>query len=233
MDAVNLGDDAKGWAGHLATRARVDAGGVRGSCPLGYRLREHLCATPLWASRMQLCTGCSAVPLLNFRHMGRRASNNMPFLVGLAIEPENPWLTGVHRRRAKGKSGLLTLELCAGAGGQAFGLERAGIDHVGLVEIDKRACATLRQNRSKWNVIEHDLNTFDAAAFAGADIVSAGLPCPPFSVAGKQLGTLDERNLFPSLIRVVDQVRPRAVMVENVRGILGAVFEDYRESSAR
>jgi DNA (cytosine-5)-methyltransferase 1 len=119
----------------------------------------------------------------------------------------------------KGKSGLVTLELCAGAGGQAIGLERAGIDHVGLVEIDETACSTLRQNRPKWNVIEQDLDTFDAAAFAGIDIVSAGLPCPPFSVAGKQLGTLDERNLFPSMIRAADQVRPRAVMVENVCGI--------------
>jgi len=142
-------------------------------------------------------------------------------------------MTGIHRRRLKGKSGLVTLELCAGAGGQAIGLERAGIDHVGLVEIDARACLTLRQNRPKWNVIEQDLNTFDAAAFTGTDIVSAGLPCPPFSVAGKQLGTLDERNLFPSLIRVVDQVRPRAVVVENVRGILDAVFEDYREHVAQ
>lgn len=173
------------------------------------------------------------VPLLNFKHMKSRANNSTPFLVGLGIEPENPWITGIHRRRLRGKSGLLTLELCAGAGGQAIGLERAGIDHVGLVEINERACSTLRQNRPKWNVIEHDLNTFDAAAFAGADIVSAGLPCPPFSVAGKQLGTLDERNLFPALIRVVDQVRPRAVMVENVRGILDAVFEDYREHVAQ
>ena len=132
-------------------------------------------------------------------------------------------MTGVRHRRVKGKSGLVTLELCAGAGGQAINLERAGIDHVGLVEIDERACLTLRQNRPKWNVIQRDLNIFDASAFAGIDIVSAGLPCPPFSVAGKQLGTLDERNLFPSLIRVLDQVRPRAVMVENVRGILDAI----------
>lgn len=159
-------------------------------------------------------------------------ANNHPFLVGLAAQAENPWITSIHRR-LKGKSGLVTLELCAGAGGQAIGLERAGIDHVGLVEIDKRACSTLRQNRPKWNVIEQDLNTFDAATFAGTDIVSAGLPCPPFSVAGKQLGTLDERNLFPSLIRVVDQVRPRAVIVENVRGILDAIFVDYREHVAQ
>lgn len=167
-------------------------------------------------------------PLLECRQM-RGRHNETPFLLGLGIEPENPWVTGTRRRRPRQKSGLVTLELCAGAGGQATGLEQAGIDHVGLVEIDAKACSTLRLNRPEWTVIQKDLNTFDATDFAGADVVSAGLPCPPFSVAGKQLGTLDERNLFPALIRLVDQVRPRAVMVENVRGILDAVFEDYRQ----
>jgi DNA (cytosine-5)-methyltransferase 1 len=124
---------------------------------------------------------------------------------------------------------LTTLELCAGGGGQALGLEQAGIDHAGLIEISSHACATLRQNRPQWKVIEHDLNKFtDAAQFKGVDIVSGGLPCPPFSVAGKQLGESDERNLFPIAIDIVDQLRPRAVMIENVRGILDAVFEDYR-----
>jgi DNA (cytosine-5)-methyltransferase 1 len=124
---------------------------------------------------------------------------------------------------------LTTLELCAGAGGQALGLEQAGIDHAGLIEISSHACATLRTNRPEWKVIEQDLNKFtDAASFKGVDIVSGGLPCPPFSIAGKQLGENDERNLFPAAIHIVDQVRPRAVMIENVRGILDAVFEDYR-----
>jgi DNA (cytosine-5)-methyltransferase 1 len=128
------------------------------------------------------------------------------------------------------KSSLTTLELCAGAGGQALGLEQAGIHHAGLIEIDGHACATLRLNRPKWNVMQQDLNTFtDASAFKGVDIVSGGLPCPPFSKAGKQLGENDERNLFPIAIDIVDQVRPRAVMIENVRGILDAVFEDYRK----
>src|SRR5262245_10504306 len=98
---------------------------------------------------------------------------------------------------AQPMSGLTTLELCAGAGGQALGYEQAGIDHVGLVELDRHACATLRLNRPGWDVIEGDLNSFDASGFKGVDIVSGGLPCPPFSVAGKQLGKKDERNLFP------------------------------------
>jgi DNA (cytosine-5)-methyltransferase 1 len=96
------------------------------------------------------------------------------------------------------------------------------------VEINKHACQTLRMNRPEWNVHEGDLNEFDGSSFKGVEILSGGLPCPPFSVAGKQLGKHDERNLFPAMIRLVDQIRPRAVMIENVRGILDAVFEDYR-----
>ncbi|MGO4883205.1 MAG: DNA cytosine methyltransferase [Bryobacteraceae bacterium] len=124
---------------------------------------------------------------------------------------------------------MTTVELCAGAGGQALGMEQAGIDHVALVEINRDACNTLRLNRPAWNVIEQDLSYLDGTLFRGVDIVSGGLPCPPFSVAGKQLGQKDERNLFPVMIRLVDQIRPRAVMIENVRGILDAVFVDYRQ----
>jgi len=123
---------------------------------------------------------------------------------------------------------LTSLEMCAGAGGQALGLERAGFAHEGLIEVDKHACATLRLNRPKWQVYEEDLETFDGRPFKGIDLLSGGLPCPPFSVAGKQLGRKDERNLFPAAIRLVDEIRPRAVMIENVRGILDSVFEDYR-----
>jgi len=127
---------------------------------------------------------------------------------GLTVGNESPWFTRAIPRSATAAvkaSGLTTLELCAGAGGQALGLEQAGIDHAGLVEINKHACATLRLNRPKWNVIEGDLNNFDGAPYAGVDMISGGLPCPPFSVAGKQLGTGDERNLFPAMIRLVDQ----------------------------
>ncbi|MFC5865132.1 DNA cytosine methyltransferase [Acidicapsa dinghuensis] len=127
------------------------------------------------------------------------------------------------------KSSLTTLELCAGAGGEALGLEQAGIEHAGLIEIDPHACKTLRYNRPHWNVMQGDLRAFtDMSSFKGVDIVSGGLPCPPFSKAGKQLGDQDERNLFPVAIDIIDQIRPRAVMIENVRGILDAVFADYR-----
>jgi DNA (cytosine-5)-methyltransferase 1 len=123
---------------------------------------------------------------------------------------------------------LNSLELCAGAGGQALGLERAGFDHACLVEIEPAACQTLRLNRPHWNVVQGDLSHFDARAYRGVDLVAGGVPCPPFSKAGKQLGADDERDLFPQALRVVDETRPQAVMLENVRGLLDAQFADYR-----
>jgi DNA (cytosine-5)-methyltransferase 1 len=123
-----------------------------------------------------------------------------------------------------------SIELCAGAGGQALGLEQAGFEHEALVELEPAACETLRINRPRWNVVEGDLRDFRANEYRGIDLVAGGVPCPPFSKAGKQLGEDDERNLFPEAIRVVDECRPRAVMLENVRGLLDAVFEDYRNS---
>jgi DNA (cytosine-5)-methyltransferase 1 len=83
-------------------------------------------------------------------------------------------------------------------------------------------------NRPSWQVVEGDLRTFDGRPYKGVDLLAGGVPCPPFSKASKQLGEDDERNLFPEAIRLVDEARPRAVMLENVRGLLDAVFEDYR-----
>lgn len=125
-----------------------------------------------------------------------------------------------------------SLELCAGAGGQALGLEKAGFEHLGVVEIDSDCCATLRDNRPGWKVFEEDLHEFakrDLSCFKNIDLLAAGLPCPPFSIAGKQLGEEDERNLFPVALDIVKSLEPRAIMIENVRGFLGAVFEDYRK----
>lgn len=124
---------------------------------------------------------------------------------------------------------LTSLEMCAGAGGQALGLERAGFEHEALVEIEPPACATLRLNRPNWNVVEGDLRDFDGRPYKGIDLLAGGVPCPPFSKAGLQLGANDERDLFPEAIRLVDECRPKAVMLENVRGLLDAVFTDYRD----
>ena len=123
---------------------------------------------------------------------------------------------------------LTSLEICSGAGGQALGLERAGFAHQALVEIEPPACATLRLNRPRWNVIEGDVLQFDGRPFRGIGLLAGGVPCPPFSRAGKQLGASDARDLFPEAIRLVDECRPQAVMLENVRGLMDAVFSDYR-----
>jgi len=126
-----------------------------------------------------------------------------------------------------------SLEICAGAGGQALGLEMAGFEHAGLVELEHAACTTLRFNRPAWNVVEGDLRQFDARPYHGIDLMAGGVPCPPFSKAGKQLGAEDERDLFPEALRLVDECRPKAVMLENVRGLLDAVFDDYRNKVER
>lgn len=153
----------------------------------------------------------------------RRAGKSNPSakIVGLFEAP--------HVRAAFG-SGLDSLEICAGAGGQALGLEQAGFSHSALVEFEPAACATLRMNRPTWNVVEGDLRLFSASAYKGVDLLAGGVPCPPFSKAGKQLGNGDDRDLFPEALRLVDETRPKAVMLENVRGLLDPVFGEYRSS---
>lgn len=124
---------------------------------------------------------------------------------------------------------LSSIEICAGAGGQALGLEGAGFEHLALVEYDRHACATLRVNRPYWDVLREDVTQWHATHYRGrVDLLAGGVPCPPFSKAGKQLGAGDERDLFPHALRLVRECRPRAVMLENVRGLLDAVFADYR-----
>ena len=127
---------------------------------------------------------------------------------------------------------ISSIELCAGGGGQAIGLEQAGFEHAALVEIEHHCCNTLRLNRPHWHVFDKDIFQFvdeDSHTFDDIGLIAGGLPCPPFSIAGKQLGEQDERNLFSVALDLVDIVRPRAVMLENVRGLLTAVFEDYRQ----
>lgn len=124
---------------------------------------------------------------------------------------------------------LTSLEVCAGAGGQALGLEQAGYDHLNLIELDPWACQTLRRNRPKWKVTEADLHSVDVAGYRGIDLYAGGLPCPPFSIAGKQLGVHDERNLFDVALRQISECDPKAVMIENVKGMLDKTFDAYRQ----
>lgn len=121
------------------------------------------------------------------------------------------------------------LEFCAGAGGQALGLEDAGFAHVLAIDNDNDACNTLKMNRKHWDIREEDVRGFSGVGFDGVDLLAAGVPCPPFSVAGKQLGEADERDLFPEALRLARVIRPQAVLLENVKGLASKRFEYYRK----
>lgn len=147
---------------------------------------------------------------------------------------------------------LTAIEICAGAGGQAVGLHKAGFEHLALVELDLHAVEALRQNveEHEWTgwpgeggraerLKSLDVKTYlDSAELKSLklepgdlDLLAGGVPCPPFSLAGKRLGADDERDLFPYMLELVDKLKPKAVMIENVRGILEPphVFIDYRK----
>jgi DNA (cytosine-5)-methyltransferase 1 len=114
------------------------------------------------------------------------------------------------------------LELFAGAGGLAVGMEKAGLKCVALNEIDKWACQTLRKNRPNWKVLEGDIKSFDFSEYRNSvDVVTGGFPCQAFSYAGKKLGLADARGtLFYEFARVVKTVNPPICIGENVRGLL-------------
>lgn len=124
------------------------------------------------------------------------------------------------------------VEICAGAGGQALGLEVAGFEHELAVELDSNAASTLRHNRPNWKVAEGDVASpavWNPAHFEGIDLLAGGVPCPPFTIAGKQLGATDERDLFAWAIELCATMRPRALMLENVRGLSLPRFSAYRQ----
>lgn len=124
---------------------------------------------------------------------------------------------------------LTCVEICAGAGGQSRGLELAGFTHEAAIEIDPDACETLRLNRPQWDVHQSDVHDIDGTKFSDVQLLAGGVPCPPFSIAGKQLGADDERDLFPQALRLVEEIGPQAVMLENVKGLASARFSDYRK----
>jgi DNA (cytosine-5)-methyltransferase 1 len=108
-------------------------------------------------------------------------------------------------------------------------LELAGFEHTALVELDPHACRTLKQNRPNWNVVCADIRSFSGNPLRGqVDLLAAGIPCPPFSVAGKQLGHRDSRDLFPEVLRLTRECEPSAILIENVRGLLDKRFASYR-----
>lgn len=117
---------------------------------------------------------------------------------------------------------LTSIELFAGAGGLALGLEKAGLENILLSEINKNACETLRSNRPSWNVIEGDVAKIDFNPYKGmVDLLTGGFPCQAFSYAGKRLGFEDARGtLFFEFARAVKEVEPLICVGENVRGLL-------------
>ena len=132
------------------------------------------------------------------------------------------------------KPSAVDINLCAGAGGLAIGLTRAGFPPSGLYDKDRDACETLRINLNefflceKWRVLEGDLTQL--AWLANSEkirLLAIGAPCQPFSIGGSRKGQNDERNLFPVILDAVRILRPRAVLIENVRGLGGAAHKTY------
>jgi DNA (cytosine-5)-methyltransferase 1 len=137
---------------------------------------------------------------------------------------------------------LKVVEICAGAGGQSLGLHRAGFVHELALELDANAAATLRANLSRLNrpgpgpdvrvgdVADPELWTPEK--YQGIDLLAGGVPCPPFSIAGRQLGSQDERDLFAWAVELAGRMKPRALLLENVRGLAAPRFAGYRQAVA-
>ncbi|MEU6128214.1 DNA (cytosine-5-)-methyltransferase [Saccharopolyspora sp. NPDC047091] len=123
------------------------------------------------------------------------------------------------------------VEICAGAGGQVLGLHEAGFTHKLAVELDSNACATLRHN-GLTPVAEGDAadsSVWNPQDYEGVTLLAGGVPCPPFTIAGKQLGAVDERDLFAWAVEQVPVIKPRALLLENVRGLSMPRFAGYRQ----
>lgn len=135
----------------------------------------------------------------------------------------------VEVRGINAKNDYFCVELFAGAGGLALGLEQAGFHSKGLVELDKYACQTLRKNRPNWNVIEKDIvqvveegiRNYVDVSVGELDLLSGGYPCQAFSYAGKKMGLSDARGtMFYYYAQALEQLMPKMVLAENVRGLV-------------
>lgn len=130
---------------------------------------------------------------------------------------------------------LTAVEVFAGAGGLALGAAEAGFQHLAVVEIDKRACETIRENQRRgnqltknWPLHEVDIRNFDYSSLRSeVDLLSAGVPCQPFSLGGKGLAHRDRRDMFSEVVRAARELRPKAILIENVKGLLRTTFKDY------
>lgn len=130
---------------------------------------------------------------------------------------------------------MRSVELFTGAGGLALGIESAGFRHDTVVERDKYCCDTIRENQSRgfaplsgWRLFPGDVRDFDFTAIApDVDLLAGGPPCQPFSIGGKHAGHHDRRDMFPEMVRAVRELRPRAILVENVKGLTRKAFANY------
>ena len=134
-------------------------------------------------------------------------------------------------------SALTTLELFAGAGGLAIGVHRAGFEVTDLVELNEACCETLKANADQmgWkdtrDIHSRDVRDIDFTTYRGqVSLLAAGAPCQPFSRAGRRQGRHDHRDMLPEVVRAVAQVRPRAFLIENVRGLLFQSSTDHFKS---
>lgn len=131
---------------------------------------------------------------------------------------------------------MRSVELFAGCGGLALGIARAGFKHDIIVDSDTDSVTTLTENKKRkvkhvrhWDIAQDDTRDLDFRELEGADLLSGGPPCQPFSIGGKHLGPLDPRNMWPEAIRAVDEIRPKAFVMENVRGLFRPAFANYLE----
>ena len=131
---------------------------------------------------------------------------------------------------------MKAVELFAGAGGLALGTAHSGFSHHAVLEWNHDACQTIRANQNRglapvnlWPLHEVDVNYFDFKSLGKVDLISGGPPCQPFSVGGKHKGPSDNRNLFHELVRAVRETRPKAILIENVRGLLRPAFTSFFE----
>jgi DNA (cytosine-5)-methyltransferase 1 len=130
---------------------------------------------------------------------------------------------------------MRSLELFTGAGGLALGLAAAGFQHVALVERDQDSCATLCENQRRrvkdmapWRIAQCEVERFDYSSVPeDIELLAAGVPCQPFSIGGKHRGHEDDRNMFPETVEAIRKLRPKAVLIENVRGLMRSSFARY------
>jgi DNA (cytosine-5)-methyltransferase 1 len=132
---------------------------------------------------------------------------------------------------------LKAVELFGGAGGLSLGVSQAGFEHLAIVEHDVHACETIRENQGmsgtlakNWPLYEVDVRTFNYTSLSGKiDLLAAGVPCQPFSLGGKGMAHQDNRDMFSEVVRAARDLRPKAILVENVKGLLRSTFKEYFE----